>query len=121
MTRQRAQRVAERIKEEVADILRRRMKDPRVGFASVTAVEVSNDLRHAKVYVSVLGDEAEQRATMQALERARGFVRTELGARLRLFHTPEVVFERDDSIAHGARINELLHSLEREPDGRSEP
>ncbi|MBX5476014.1 MAG: 30S ribosome-binding factor RbfA [Clostridia bacterium] len=121
MVRQRAQRVAERIKEELADILRRRVKDPRVGFASITAVEVSNDLRHARVFVSVLGDEAEQRATMQALERARGFVRSELGARLKLFHTPELVFERDDSIAHGARINELLHALQRESGRRQDP
>lgn len=115
MAKLRAGRVAERIREEMADILQRRIKDPRVGFVSVTAVEVSGDLRHARIFVSVMGDERERRLTREALERARGFVRTELGARLRLFRTPEVDIELDDSIAHGARIGEVLHGIRPEP------
>jgi ribosome-binding factor A len=107
---QRAQRVAERIKEEMADILRR-VKDPRVGFASVVRVECSSDLRYAKVYISVFGPEADQQATMRGLENAKGFIRSELGRRVRLFHTPELHFALDTSIAHGDRIARLLAGL----------
>lgn len=108
--RQRQERVAERIKEELADILRQ-IKDPRVGFASVVRVEVSPDLRHAKAFISIYGSEAEQTASMAGLEHARGFIRGEVGRRVRLFHVPELVFVRDTSIAHGDRINRLLHQL----------
>lgn len=115
--RQRQERVAERIKEELADILRQ-VKDPRVGFASVVRVEVSSDLRHAKAYISVYGTPAEQEASMAGLEHARGFIRGEVGRRVRLFHVPELTFVHDTSIAHGDRINRLLHELRR---GAGEP
>lgn len=103
-------RVAEQIKKETSDILRQ-LKDPRVGFVSVVSVEVSGDLRHAKIYVSVLGGEAERQATMAALERARGYVRTELARRIRLRFAPEIQFLMDESIEHGARIAQLLRHL----------
>jgi ribosome-binding factor A len=109
--RQRQERVAERVKEELADILRE-VKDPRVGFASVVGVEVSPDLRHAKAFISVYGSPAEQEATMAGLEHARGFIRGEVGRRVRLFHVPELVFVLDTSIAHGDRINRLLHEIQ---------
>jgi ribosome-binding factor A len=108
--RQRVARVAEEMRAAAAEVLRE-LKDPRVGFASVVRAEVSGDLRHVKLHVSVLGPEAEQEATLAALERARGFVRTELGRRVRLYHTPEVHFVLDTSIAHGDRIARLLGSL----------
>ncbi|MEM3830411.1 MAG: 30S ribosome-binding factor RbfA, partial [Conexivisphaerales archaeon] len=103
-------RVAEAIKEEVADILRS-MQDPRIGFASVVAVEMSPDLAHARVYVSVLGDRAAQEASLRALTRAAGLVRRELGQRIRLRHTPEIDFRLDESLAHGDRIHRLLREI----------
>jgi ribosome-binding factor A len=80
VTRLRAKRVAEAIRSEVADILAREMKDPRLGFATVTDVEVSGDLRHVKIFVSVMGDEAQVSETMAALESAQGFIRAEMVA-----------------------------------------
>lgn len=114
MSEQRAQRVAEEIKREVSNILRNEIKDPRVaalGLISVTGVDVTRDLRHAKIYFSVLGTEDEQKQTSEALMRATGFIRTEIGKRIRLRHIPEVSFHLDRSIAYGAHINQLLREL----------
>lgn len=110
MPRLRVERVREEIKREVTDILRR-MKDPRLGFVTVTDVEVSSDLQYVKVYVSVLGDEEARKQTLLALERATGYVRTEIGSRIRLRRTPEIGFRFDPSVEHGARINEILISF----------
>jgi len=107
----RLSRVAEAIKQEVSDILQNEIKDPRIGFASVVGVEVSRDLRHAKVYISVLGDENTKRETLAGLDNARGFVRSEIARRIRLRYAPEIVFKLDDSIEHGAKINKLLKDL----------
>lgn len=114
MTHYRIDRLREQMKAEISDILRREMKDPRLGFVSVTDVEMSQDLRHAKVYVSILGDEAAKRETIAALQGAVGFVRTEIGRRIRLRHTPEIVFKLDESIERGARIFELLEQIKGE-------
>lgn len=103
-------RVAELLREEVAEILQK-MKDPRVGFASITRVEVSPDLRHARVMVSVLGDPEARERTLEALESARGYIRATLAERLHLRFVPEVVFSLDRSIEHGARIQELLREI----------
>ncbi|MGE5588502.1 MAG: 30S ribosome-binding factor RbfA [Clostridia bacterium] len=111
MARLRVERVAEAIRSEVADILAREIKDPRLGFATVTDVEVSDDLRHVKVFVSVMGDKAQVDETMAALESATGFVRSEIGRRIRLRHTPEIVFRYDTSIKRGARVFELLKEI----------
>jgi len=113
----RPERLAEVIKKEVSEILRT-MKDPRIGFVSVTTVEVSTDLRYAKIYVSVFGDEAQQEDTWRALQRAQGFVRTELGRRIRLRHTPEVTFVLDRSIDEGARLIRLIDDLRKGQPGR---
>lgn len=120
----RVERLADQARIEIADILRK-MKDPRVGFVSITEVEVSPDRRHLRAYVSILGSDEERERTLEALNHARGFVRTELGARIRLRHTPEVVFRYDPSLARGARIVELLAQIDKEkgpdggPDGRA--
>ncbi len=114
----RSERLAETIKKEVSDIISVTIKDPRVGFASITSVEVSGDLRHAKIYVSVLGPDMERKATLEALEHAKGFIRTELGKRVRLRHTPELVFYLDDSIGHGVRVMELLKTVKNESEGQ---
>ena len=112
----RQQRVAEAVRAELSQILQRELKDPRLGFASIVQVEMSRDLRHAKIYVSVYGSEAEREATLAALEHAKGFLRREITRRLRLRYAPELVFAADESIRHGARIAELLRELRREDD-----
>ncbi len=106
----RATRVADEIRSSAAEILRS-LKDPRIGFVSVVSAEVSGDLRYVKLFVSVYGPEAEREATMAALESAKGYVRSELGQRVRLFHTPEVRFVLDTSIAYGDHIARLLKDL----------
>ncbi len=111
MTTGRARRVGEALREETADILRR-VKDPRIGFVSVTGVEMSADLRQARIFVSVMGSEEERQRTMQGLESCRGHVRTELGRRVRLFRTPQISFHLDRSIDRGMHLDELLRSAQ---------
>src|SRR6266852_6178976 len=94
----RPERVREFIKEQVGEIIQQNLKDPRIGFVSVTAVEVSADLRHAKVFVSVLGDAQAKTDSMAGLQSARGYIRSELGKRLQMRFSPEVLFRLDDSI-----------------------
>lgn len=113
MARERAARVADEVAQVAAEILRG-LKDPRIGFATVVRSEVSSDLGHAKIFVSVFGPEADQAATMAALESAKGHVRTEIGRRIRLYHTPEIHFILDGSIAHGDRIARILQELHAE-------
>ena len=110
MSRLRVQRLREEYRREVSDILRR-MKDPRLGFVTVTDVEVSNDLRHVKVFVSVLGSEEDRQRSLAVLEQARGYVRTEAGQRIRLRHTPEITFVFDPSVERGMRVMTLLSQL----------
>jgi ribosome-binding factor A len=114
MTTRRQEQLSELIAQELSDLIRTRMKDPRVGFASITDVELSADLRHAKVFVSVLGAPEEQQATLRALEHGAGFLRHELAQRLIVRYTPEILFRLDDSIARGARILQLMREIEDE-------
>jgi ribosome-binding factor A len=107
--------IGEQIAEDLSDLIRTRLKDPRVGFASVTTVEVSADLRHAKVFVSVMGSAEDQRDTMRALDHATGFLRRELAQRLNIRYTPEIHFKLDDSIARGAHVLELMRQVHAEP------
>jgi ribosome-binding factor A len=104
------------ITRELSDLIRTRMKDPRIGFASITGVELSHDLRYAKVFVSVMGSPEEQRETMRGLESANGFLRRELAQRLTIRHVPEISFRLDESIARGARVLDLLKQVEQESD-----
>lgn len=115
----RLQRVRELLKEEISHILLREMKDPRLGFLTVTDVEVSADLRHARVYVSVLGSKEEGQATMEALENAAGFVRRTLGERVRLRYIPELVFVYDPTAEKAARLERLLASIRSSKEGGS--
>lgn len=108
MSQLRASRVAEEIKKEVTQMLRDELKDPRIGFVTVTSVEVTPDIRYARIYVSVLGSAEDTKQTLIALNKARGFIRSELGKRIRLRYTPEIEFRFDESIKQGARIMELL-------------
>ncbi|NLY30098.1 MAG: 30S ribosome-binding factor RbfA [Firmicutes bacterium] len=119
-THQRVQRVREAIKQEASDVIRK-MKDPRVAFVTVTDAEVSRDLRHVKIFVSVLGDDDKKRAAMEGLERATGYIRSEIGQRIRLRHTPEIIFRWDESLERGARISQLLRELKEEtPDSEDQ-
>jgi ribosome-binding factor A len=106
----RAVRVSDQMKQEIADILMRKIKDPRIGFVTVTDVEGADDLRNAKVFVSVLGED--RAATLKGLESAGAFIRSELGKRMRMKFVPELIFRYDDSAERGAHIMELLHEIE---------
>ncbi|HAA38211.1 MAG TPA: 30S ribosome-binding factor RbfA [Firmicutes bacterium] len=118
MSQQRAHRVAEEIKREISSILRDEVKDPRVsGMISVTGVDVTRDFSHAKVYLSIFGSDEEQQGTLAALEKATGFIRSLIGRRVRLRHTPEITFHLDRSIAYGAHINEVLRKMKKDDDG----
>ena len=108
MPGRRPERLAEQIREEVSLIIAGEVEDPRVGFATVTDVKLSADLRHAKVYVSVIGTENEVKGSLVALRHASGFIRHQLGAVLRMRHTPELHFAHDDVEVRAARIEELL-------------
>ena len=118
-TYKRAARVADQMKEEIADILSRKIKDPRIGFVTVTDVEVADDLRNAKVFVSIYG--GDKNSTLKGLESASAFIRTELGKRMRLKFLPEIIFRFDATAERGAHIMELLHDIEREHDKKDSP
>jgi ribosome-binding factor A len=111
MTR-RTERINDLLREEISDLLRRGVKDPRVGgLVSITDVSVSPDLRRAKVYVSVLGTDEEKASTLRALGAAAHFVRRELRKRLTIRRTPELDFIPDDSLERGAHILDLLEQV----------
>ncbi|MEC9490429.1 MAG: 30S ribosome-binding factor RbfA [Halanaerobiales bacterium] len=111
MKNKRAVRVGELLKEEISQIVLREMKDPRIGFVSVTDVVVSGDLRHAKVFISVYGSNKEKEETLAGLQQAQGFVRKLVGERVKIHHTPEIIFRYDDSIENGVHISEIIKDL----------
>jgi len=110
----RAERLADRIRAEVAEIISGELKDPRIGFATVTSVDLSPDLRHARVCVSVLGSPDEQQKSLQGLASATGYVRHELGLRLGVKRTPELAFVLDHTAEVGERLETLLEKLKKE-------
>ena len=112
MAHRRTAQVADLVKQEVSQIIQHEMKDPRIGFVTVTSVEVSIDLRHARVYFSVLGSEADQEASLEGLERAKGYIRTQLGRRITLRHIPELLFRYDESFDYAQRISNVMRSIE---------
>lgn len=116
----RSERVADLIKREIGEIIERELKDPRIGFATVTAVEVSEDLRHARVFISIFGDRRIQEETERGLDSAKFFIQGEIGRRLRLKYTPEISFQRDRSLEHGLRISKILKTLQEERDEEPE-
>jgi ribosome-binding factor A len=116
----RANRVGEQMKKELSDIIGRKIKDPRIGFVTVTDVQVSGDLQQAKVYITVLGGEEQRENTLKGLAKAKGFIRSEVGQRVRLRKTPEIIFEFDESIEYGNHIETLLRKVQDEPDEDSQ-
>jgi len=120
---QRADRVADQVRMEVADILMRKIKDPRVQSVTVTDVKLTSDLRIARVFVTTMGTAEEERSVFAGLEQARGFIRGELGRRLSLRYLPEIVFAKDISGPRGDRVLKLLdelHVTTESEDGSSE-
>ena len=109
---QRTRRLDELLRQEIGAILAREVTDPRIGFATITDVETAPDLRHAKVWVSIIGSADERARTLAALERAMVYVRRELGQRLRLKRIPELHVREDDSAERGTRVLRLLAELE---------
>jgi ribosome-binding factor A len=107
----RPQRVALEIQHEISSMLVRGLKDPRIGFVTVTGVDLSPDLRHAKVFVSVMGSEKQKKGTMEALGHAAGWIRHELGQRIRMRYLPELIFLPDISQEYGEKIDRLLDEI----------
>ncbi|HYO43747.1 MAG TPA: 30S ribosome-binding factor RbfA [Candidatus Limnocylindrales bacterium] len=109
---QRTDRVDELLRQEIGQILAKELADPRIGFATITDVETSPDLRHAKVWVSVIGGKTDRTETVRALQASMGFVRHELGKRLRIKRIPALHIQLDDSAERGTRVLHLLAELE---------
>jgi ribosome-binding factor A len=107
----RTNRLAEEIREEVAKIIARELKDPRIGFVTVTGVQLTPDLRHARINVGVLGDQAARDKSLEGLRQAAGFVRRALGQRLRIRYTPEVAFQYDKGLDATERVARLLNDV----------
>jgi ribosome-binding factor A len=116
MAKYRSGRINEEIKKEISVIIRNEIKDPRLtAMVSVTNVDVTKDLRYAKVFVSIFGKEDEKKDTLSALKSSAGFIRKEVGHRVNLRITPEIIIELDDTIEHGMHIDALLESIKEKP------
>jgi len=113
----RMRRVDEAVRAVLSDAIAKDLQDPRVGFVTVTAVKTSPDLRHARVYVSVLGDEKTRAETMDGLSSAHGFLQAHVAAELSLKHTPMLTFQYDESVDRGMRITQLIDEMPTRPGG----
>lgn len=116
---ERSRRVDHLLQEEISAIIQREVHDPRVGFVTITSVETTPDLRHATIWASIIGDEVQRKATMEALGRAMPFVRHQLGS-LRLRRVPALHLREDDSAQRGTRVMQLLEKVEAELEGTGE-
>lgn len=114
MAKIRVGRVGEQIKKELSQIIQSELKDPRIGFITVTGVDVTNDFSQAKVFLSVLGTGEQKEETLKALTRSTGFIRSELGKRIRMRKIPELLFKFDESIDYGSKIQGLLQQIKQE-------
>jgi len=104
-------RVNESVRSVVSDALQTEFQDPRIGFVTVTSVDTSPDLRHARVWVTVLGDEAQRAETLEALRAGHGRLQRMIGSQLKMKHTPELDFRYDDSVDRGLRVDEILDEI----------
>lgn len=115
MDNKRISRISEEVKKVVSGIISNELKDPRISpMTSVTHVEVTRDLRYAKIYISVLGDDNEKKDTLEGLENAKGFIRREIGNSINLRYVPEPIFSLDDSIEQGIYMSKLIDKVNRE-------
>ena len=113
MSGDRMRRVNEAVREVLSSRLAAGLKDPRIGFVTVTSVETASDLRHARVYVSVLGSDEEREATMEGLASSHGYLQRAIGSELRMKRTPTLEFVHDDSVDRGFRIGEIIEEHDR--------
>jgi ribosome-binding factor A len=113
----RSEKVAEAIHEMVSGLIVKGLKDPRIGFVTITGVKVTDDLRLATIYFTVIGSEEERSATEKGLNSARGFIRREIGKNLRMRHVPDLIFKYDESVEYGNRIESLLKEIALKDDG----
>jgi ribosome-binding factor A len=122
MEGKRSEKVADLIQKEISQMLVKSIKDPRIGFVTITRVTVSEDCRFAKIYFSVAGTVEEREKSRMGLDSAKGYVRKELGRRIRLRYTPEIMFQFDPSIEYAIHMEELIQSLHqgKEPNGDGE-
>jgi ribosome-binding factor A len=122
MEGKRSEKVADLIQKEISQMLVKSIKDPRIGFVTITKVTVSEDFRFAKVYFSVAGTLKERENSTKGLDSAKGYVRKELGRRIRLRYTPEIMFQFDPSIEYAIHMEELIQSIhqEKRPEGNEE-
>lgn len=118
MESQRASRVGEQIHKEISALLVRGLKDPRIGFVTITAVDVTPDLHLARVYFTVIGDEGVRRETEKGLRSSVPFLRREMGRRLRMRYVPDLLFQFDKSLEYGNRIEALIQEIHEQPDSR---
>lgn len=110
----RVEKVRKALIREVSNLVRSSLKDPRIsGIISITDVELSSDCRHAKVFVSIFGSEDERQNSMEALESSAGFIRSEIGKRIPMRFTPEILFRLDDSLERGSRVTQILEKISR--------
>ena len=114
MSELRVRKIQEFIKQEVSNMLLHDLKDPRIGFVTVTGVEVTGDLREARIFVSLFGSDEEKAASLEARNKGKGFVRRELGQRLKIYYTPEISFAEDTSLDYGMHIDGLLKKIHKE-------
>lgn len=110
----RTQRIGESVREVLGGLLQRQVKDPRIGFVTITAVRVTPDLSKAHVYYTVLGDPEQRQETAEGLHSASPFLRSELAARMRVRSIPELVFHYDDTTERGERVDRIIHELHRD-------
>ena len=114
----RSQRIQELLLEEISKLLQSGLKDPRIGFATLTRVEVSDNLKHAKIFVSVMGSEKEKTDSLNALKNAKGFIRNTLGKNLYLKYLPELEFKKDENAEHVEKITRILNDLHTESNSK---
>jgi len=120
MEGKRSEKVADLIQKEISQMLVKSIKDPRIGFVTITKVTVSEDCRFARVYYSVAGTPEERERSMRGLDSAKGYVRKELGRRIRLRYTPEIMFQFDPSIEYAIHMEELIQSIHQEEESHED-
>ena len=114
MSELRVRKIQEFMKQEIGNMLLRELKDPRLGFVTVTEVHLTGDLREATVYVSLFGKEEQKKESMSALQSSKGFIRSELGKRMKIYHTPDICFKEDTSLDYGMHIDNLFKKVNKE-------
>jgi ribosome-binding factor A len=116
MEGKRSEKIADLIQKEISEMLVRTVKDPRIGFVTITRVSVTEDCRLARIHYSVVGTPEEKESSLQGLNSAKGYIRRELGHRMKLKYTPELLFQFDPSVEYAVHIGEVLHRIQEERD-----